>query len=336
MNTNIQVLIKSFSPEKRKEIQQYVLDNMDAEIRNATIHGSVTPKMENELEKIIIKYLQDHYPDDINYTLKLSQNEVEEKIQNLVENQLNLMASTPVEEQTSKTESAEVVNTPVHVPGTHNDENFIFSMNTKPRQFAQVIPPEQNMETLVEKSMAQGRDQHTIQANPSNSLQEQEIDQEVDQNEHNLLLGENTGYHQHHDHDNRFFGLQRRVYKLLSYTDDETAESYFRIVVIVGSIMVFLGAWNLFNDFSTISSMQNYYSEKTPIWMRQLAAFCQSNMSIFQQCVADRQASLIKARRIEAFNNFLIITCGGCIVFIAYFLKLNYRGRDSYREQEDS
>lgn len=345
MNSNIQNLIKSFSPEKRKEIQNYVLDNMSDEIRNATLHGSVTPNMQNELENIIIQYLELHYPDDIKHTISQSKNEVEEQINDLVSKQLDFMASQPIKESPQESIAVKAVE-PIQEQPVANENtasSFLFNLGGKPRTYAQVIPPQQPVQEQPQVAVAQTPVQEVqpqasaapVQA-PAPVAQQQETNTEYFEEEN--LLGENTGYNQRHDHENRLFGLQRRVYKLLALTDDETAESYFRIGMVIAAIMVFLGAWNLFNDFTTISSMQDYYYRKNSMYMRQLAEFCQSSMSNikqFQGCVADRQSEVILGRRLDALKDFLVISCGGVFMFIAYFLKLNYRGRDAYLNRED-
>lgn len=336
---NIQNLIKSFSPEKRQEIQKYVLDNMSTEIREATLHGAVTPEMQNELEKIIIQFLEIHYPDDIRHTISVSKNEVEEKISNLVDKQLDFMANQPIEE-----------NPQVDIAGNNSkpsqeqltasettNTQVLFNMGHKPRQLAQVIPPQQHNQPQHQNEVAQV----PVKSIPSQAIVPASgpVSDQVEDYGGENLLGENTGYDQSHDHENRIFGFQRRIYKLLAITtDDETSESYFRIVMVIGGIMVFLGAWNLFNDMTTISSMKDYFQVKTPMYMRQLAEFCQTSMSNikqFQVCIADRQADLILSRRIDAVKDFFVIACGAVVLFISYFLKLNYRGRDAYLDQQD-
>ena len=345
MNANIQNLIRSFSPEKRKEIQAYVVENMSAEIREATLHGSVSSKMQNELEGIIIQYLELHYPEDIKHTIAQAQNEVEEQIGDLVNKQIDFMAT-----QTNAVDEDEVA------PGPEQKaKGFLFNMGGKPRNHAQIIPPEQHqtIETAetAQKLVAPSADQVDIepamaQHEPA-TMAQPELRQKpvvVKQEEDDLefsdgvgVLGENTGYHQHHDHETRFFGTQLKVYKLLALVDDETAESYLRIVMVIAVIMIFLGAWNLFNDFTTISSMKNYFQTKNPVYMRQLAEFCQTSMSSikqFQDCVANRQADLISGRRIDAAKDFFVVMSGGVLFFITYFLKLNYRGREAYLNRE--
>ncbi|WP_180099775.1 hypothetical protein [Acinetobacter sp. YH12153] len=348
MNANIQNLIRSFSPEKRKEIQDYVVQNMSAEIREATLHGSVSPQMQNELEGIIIKYLELHYPDDIKHTITQAQNEVEEQIGNLVNKQLDFMATQPVEETPQENNAVEEV---APVP-EEAKTSFLFNMGAKPRTYAQVIPPEQ-LQTIeaaktAQEPVAPSAAHVNVEPAPVAQIQtpvpaptpvaaKQAEDDLVYADDENLL-GENTGYHQRHDHEDRFFGMQLKIYKLLALTDDESAESYFRIGMVIAAIMIFLGAWNLFNDFTTISSMQNYFYVKNPVYMRQLAEFCQTSMSNikqFQDCVANRQADLILGRRLDAVKDFFVIAAGGVLFFIAYFLKLNYRGREAYLNRED-
>lgn len=337
MNANIQNLIRSFSPDKRKEIQAYVVENMSAEIREATLHGSVSSKMQNELEGIIIQYLELHYPEDIKHTITQAQNEVEEQVGNLVNKQLDFMATqtnavdevAPVPEQKAK--------------------GFPFNMGGKPRNHAQIIPPEQHqtVETAetAQKLVAPSADRMDIEpatmAQPEPGQKPVVVKQEEDDLEFSDgvgILGENTGYHQHHDHETRFFGTQLKVYKLLALVDDETAESYLRIGMVIAVVMIFLGAWNLFNDFTTISSMKNYFQIKNPLYMRQLAEFCQTSMSSikqFQDCVANRQADLISGRRIDAVKDFFVVASGGVLFFFTYFLKLNYRGREAYLNREE-
>lgn len=338
MNANIQNLIRSFSPEKRKEIQAYVVENMSAEIREATLHGSVSSKMQNELEGIIIQYLELHYPEDIKHTITQAKNEVEEQVGDLVNKQLDFMAT-----QTNAVDEDEVALVP-----EQKAKGFLFNMGGTPRNHAQIIPPEQHqtIETAetAQKLVAPSADQVDIEpatmAQPELRQKPVVVKQEEDDLEFSDgvgILGENTGYHQHHDHENRFFGTQLKVYKLLALVDDETAESYLRIGMVIAVIMIFLGAWNLFNDFTTISSMKNYFQIKNPLYMRQLAEFCQTSMSSikqFQDCVAIRQADLISSRRIDAVKDFFVIASGGGLFFITYFLKLNYRGREAYLNRE--
>lgn len=365
MNTNIQNLIRSFSPEKRKEIQQYVIANMSDEIREATLHGSVTPEMQKELENFIIKYLEIHYPEDIKHTITQSKNEVEEQISNLVDKQLDLMAIQPVDEP--QTDNAK--ETPEEQPVNEKQYGgFLFNMGGKVRSTLATINPPLQAETPVPvqnepvKNEPQATVAQTVQApvtapetsspvqveqtqqpqtvaqapNSDNAYLER-VEEDGEYYDDTNLLGENTGFLQRHDHENRFFGLQRKIYNLLALTDDESAESYFKIVMVIGGIMVFLGAWNLFNDFTTISSMRDYYYTKNGIYMRQLAEFCQTSMSNikqFQTCVTDRQAELILNRRLDAVKDFLVVISGFGVVFISYFLKLNYRGREAYLNRE--
>ena len=340
MNAYIQNLIRSFSPEKRKEIQAYVVENMSAEIREATLHGSVSSKMQNELEGIIIQYLELHYPEDIKHTITQAQNEVEEQIGDLVNKQLDFMAT-----QTNAVDEDEVAPVP-----EQKAKGFLFNMGGKPRSHAQIIPPEQHqtVETAetAQKLVAPSADQVDIEpatmAKPEPAQKPVVVKQEEDDLEFSDgvgVLGENTGYHQHHDHETRFFGTQLKIYKLLALVDDETAESYLRIGLVIAVVMIFLGAWNLFNDFTTISSMKNYFQIKNPLYMRQLAEFCQTSMSSikqFQDCVANRQADLISGRRIDAVKDFFVVASGGVLFFITYFLKLNYRGREAYLNREEN
>lgn len=340
MNTNIQNLIKSFSSEKRQEIQQYVIQNMNAEIREATLHGSVTPEIQKELEKIIIDYLNIHYPDDINHTLTQSKNEVEEQIGDLVNKQLDFIASQPVNNPPQNNAVAVEEVAPIQEQAS---TNFLFNMGAKPRTYAQVIPPQQPQ--AVETTQATQEPVTSVPVQMNNSpapvpthVAAKQPEEETEYAQADHILGENTGYNQSHDHENRIFGFQRRIYKFLALADDDSAESYFRIAMVIASIMIFLGAWNLFNDFTTISSMNDYYSTKNAVYMRQLAEFCQTSMSNikqFQDCVADRQADLILSRRLDAVKDFFVIAVGGIFFFIAYFLKLNYRGRDAYLNRED-
>lgn len=358
MNTNIQNLIKSFSPEKRKEIQDYVINNMSAEIRAATLHGSVTPDMQQDLEKIIIQYLEVHYPDDIKHTITQAKDEVEEQINDLVSKQLDLMASQPVEDISQNQNAVEAVVPVQEEPVVEEKQynGFLINMGAKTRPMATVIPPQQTQTAQVVSPTQQITTppviQHTqVQAEvtqpqqpvpvaapaPIPVVQQEQVDL-YDSNDDENILGENTGYEQKHDRDNRIFGIQRKIYKLLALTDDDTSESYFRIVMVISGIMIFLGMWNLFNDFTTISSMKAFYYEKNGIYMRQLADFCQTSMSNirqFQMCISDRQAELILNRRIDAVKDFLVIAAGFVILFISYFLKLNYRGRDAYLNRED-
>lgn len=331
MNTNIQTLIKSFSPEKRAEIQAYVVKNMTAEIQDATVHGSVTEAMQNELEKLIIDYLEIHYPDDIKHTLNVAKKDVEDQLNDLVNKQLDFLATSPVMDELPANESIHDENAQ-QLNHDSIPDSIVNNMGTKARTHkvpdeGSLKQPEVRMETNEQVSL-------TMDTTRNQTV----VDEQHKPTNDDDFLSENTSYTQRHDRENRFLGFQGKVYKLLSYTDDETAESYFRIVMIVGAIMVFLGAWNLFNDLTTISSMQNYFHLKTPVYMKQLADFCQTSMSniqAFQQCVHDRQSSLILSRRMDGFKDFLIALFGGFLIFITYFLKLNYRGRDSYRDEEE-
>jgi hypothetical protein len=150
-------------------------------------------------------------------------------------------------------------------------------------------------------------------------------------------LGENTGYEQVHDYEARFLGLQYKLYRFLSKFDDDDTESYLRIILVVATIGMVLGFWNLVSDYSTSNSMQEYYRQKNSIYMLHLADYCQYTMSkvdLFKQCIFDRQAALISERKFGMIKHFFIGSFSVVVFFIVYFLKLNYRGRDAYQDKD--
>lgn len=262
MNQNIQRLIQSLSPQALKQLNEYVVDNMSEEIRQASIHGTVNAEMQNQLDELIIKYLEKNYPDDLKHTIDISEQEVREKIGNLVDNSLK----------------------------------NILNESTAP-----IVKPE-------------------------NTITQEDT-----------YLGENTGYDQVHDTEERFFGLQYKLYLFLSKFDDDDTESYIRILLVITVIGMVLGFWNLFSDYSTANSMQEYYKHKNSVYMLHLADYCQHTMSkveIFKQCVSNRQVDLIHERRIGMIKHLMIGIISLISFSIIYFLKLNYRGRDAYLNRD--
>lgn len=328
MNQNIQCLIKSLSPEKLQEINQYVVTNMSDEIRQASTHGTLSETMQNDLDNLIIKYLKENYPDDIEHTIKISEVEAREKIENMVTNSILKMKNTPIEEDDHvqpEHNTGRVVN--VSSPNVNLERQQSFLMSNSQTENAvteQISPPGiKGEQQTIEVHHTQAVAVNNVENNPNNQFQ---------------ILGVNNGYEQLHDSEQRFFGMQYSIYLFLAKFEDDDIESYFKILLVVASIGMILGFWNAFSDISSTNAIQEFYKHKNSVYMLNLADFCQHTMSkveLFQQCVANRQTDLVSDRRASMFKNFLIGLFSLITLFIVYFLKLNYRGRDAYINREN-
>lgn len=320
MNQNIQRLIQSLSPEKLKEINDYVIANMSNEIRQASMYGNLNESMQNDLDNLIIKFLKENYPEDMDHTLKVSEGEVRRKVEDMVANSILQMKNTPLDdhdgqEQTSEDEAQDQVQQPVfNMGGNHS------TVTTQKANVNQTTAQPQVVENPIDQTV-EDSNSDVMSKNPNQDV-----------------LGVNNSYDQLHDNEQRFFGLQSKLYRFLAKFEDEDVESYIRIVLVVATIGMVLGFWSVYSDISTAKALQEFYKHKNSVYMLNLADYCQhttSQVELFKKCVAARQADVISDRRWGVFKNLLVGIFSLVVFFIVYFLKLNYRGRDAYLEKEN-
>ncbi|HFG7030428.1 TPA: hypothetical protein ACGIK9_002913 [Acinetobacter baumannii] len=95
MNQKIQELVMALSENEKAKIVKYVKDNLGKEIEAATkVGGTLSEEMMKKKDELIVKYLEENYPNDLNHTLRQNKNEIENELSHEVLQSLDQISNS--------------------------------------------------------------------------------------------------------------------------------------------------------------------------------------------------------------------------------------------------